>query len=61
MEKFLHQLCLVYQVGNTAKIQEMLSNVEMWSYAHRCGNGALTSAEQEQLIRAAFWNNIVNI
>ena len=50
-EKFFHQLQLHMSVTlNHSKVNEGLKIIDMWSYAHRIGNGELTDKAQKKLI-----------
>lgn len=35
-------------------VGDFIQNICRWSYAHRCGNGENSEAEQDEIIRQAF-------
>ena len=37
-------------------IQELLRNIDKWSYMFRCNEGGLSDKERQELIDRAFWN-----
>lgn len=58
MEQLLHSLNAARTAGDSDRLNQLLNNIDDWSYAHRQGNGSLSEREQTQLIRAAFWTKI---
>lgn len=54
-ERVLHDLQMHYEVtGNHEQVEDQLSRICNWSYAHRVGNGMLTEKQQKKLIKEAF-------
>lgn len=54
-ESLLHALQLNYSVAmNREAVTELLDRIDRWSYAHRCGNGQLSDAEQQRYINQCF-------
>ena len=54
LESIFHRVNVYVTSCNTQKIQEMITAMNMWSYAHRQGNGRLSPSEQQELIDEAF-------
>ena len=54
-EKFLHKINISVMCCDDLAIQELVHNADMWSYMHRCGNGAPSEREQQQMINSRFW------
>jgi len=55
-EKFLHYINTCVTCANNERIKDLVHNADMWSYAHRAGNGELSDEEQQNRINANFWN-----
>jgi hypothetical protein len=36
-------------------VKELVTNADIWSYAHRVGNGELDDDRQQSVIDNAFW------
>jgi len=54
-EQVLHDIQLFSSViMDVNKMQKLISMIGSWSYAHRCGNGALTEEEQNEMIEYEF-------
>jgi hypothetical protein len=49
-EDFLHKINLACTCGDGLALEELISNADAWSYAHRQGNGELSVNKQEELI-----------
>lgn len=49
-EQFMHKISIHCTTMNTKKIQEAVSLIDQWSYAHRQGNGELSPHQQQALI-----------
>ena len=41
--------------GSNIGVQELVTNADMWSYMHRCGNGELSNKEQKEIINGRFY------
>jgi hypothetical protein len=54
-ESFLHKINSFIVSCNNDGIKELVENADIWSYAHRVGNGELSDREQQKLINNAFW------
>lgn len=54
-ESYLHNINLFIISGNEEGIKELVRNADIWSYAHRVGNGELSDKKQQQAINNAFW------
>jgi hypothetical protein len=54
-ESFLHKINMCCISGNNDGIRELVENADIWSYAHRVGNGELSDKKQQQAINNAFW------
>jgi len=56
-ERLLHAIQLNAEVAmDAARVGQLIQNICRWSYAHRVGNGELSDAEQDAVIRKAFDN-----
>jgi len=55
-ERFLHDINLYLMTCNDKKLSKLLHNADMWSYAHRSGNGELSDDEQQARIDSNFHN-----
>ena len=53
-EGFLHDINLYCIIGKNEKIKDLVHNADMWSYAHRQGNGEFTEKEQNKIIDKRF-------
>jgi len=54
-ESLLHALQLSFDVVmDSERVERLLRNISMWSYAHRSGNGMLSEEEQDERIEGAF-------
>lgn len=49
-EAFFHKINMALLVHNNEKVQEALSIIDAWSYAHRVGNGEYTAYEQKKIV-----------
>jgi hypothetical protein len=49
-ERFLHRVALYADTFNNLKVQEAVTLICSWSYAHRSGNGELSEYEQQKRI-----------
>lgn len=49
-EDFLHKINIAQTCMNSKMIQQLVSNANAWSYAHRVGNGGNSEKEQQELI-----------
>lgn len=54
-ENFLHAINMYCTCCAHEKIGKLVQNADMWSYAHRMGNGELLEEEQNELIASKFW------
>jgi len=54
-EKFLNKINTCVMCCDNLGIQELVHNADMWSYAHRCGNGEPTEREQQRIVNEKFW------
>ena len=54
-EKFIDNLALYAEVGNTKLLWKLIDNASDFSYAHRVGNGEYEEEQQEKIIAAKFW------
>ena len=50
-EDFLHRLNMFVVCCNSEGIQELVSNADSWSYAHRVGNGEMDEETTEKNIQ----------
>lgn len=54
-EALLHELQMYAEVTmDPASVKEIIDRICSWSYAHRCGNGQNSDAEQQRIIDRAF-------
>jgi len=54
-ESFLHKINMFIVSCNNDGIRELVENADIWSYAHRVGNGELDDDKQQSAIDKAFW------
>jgi hypothetical protein len=54
-ERYLHKLSILCMCTDGFGIKEMVTNADIWSYAHRVGNGELDDDQQQSAIDRAFW------
>jgi hypothetical protein len=54
-ERYLHKLSIMCTCSNNLGAKELVTNADIWSYAHRVGNGELSDEEQQKAIDRAFW------
>lgn len=54
-ESFLHKINLFIVSCNNDGIKKLITNADIWSYAHRAGNGELDDDKQQSIIDNAFW------
>jgi len=54
-EQYLHALSIMCMCVDNFGVKELVTNADIWSYAHRVGNGELSDEEQQQAIDNAFW------
>ena len=54
-EKFLHAINMSIICHNHKRIEGLIHNAGMWSYAHRVGNGEYSDDEQDIIIARQFW------
>jgi len=54
-ESFLHKINSFIVSCNNDGITELVRNADVWSYAHRVGNGELSDKQQQQAINNAFF------
>ncbi len=54
-ESFLHKINSFIVSCNNDGISELVRNADVWSYAHRVGNGELSDRQQQQAINNAFY------
>ena len=54
-ESYLHKINMCVISCNNEGVRELVQNADMWSYAHRVGNGELSDRKQQQIINNAFW------
>jgi hypothetical protein len=54
-ESFLHKINSFIVSCNNDGIRELVQNADIWSYAHRVGNGELSDRQQQQAINNAFY------
>jgi len=54
-ERYLHALSIMCTCVDNFGVKELVTNADIWSYAHRVGNGELSDEEQQQAIDNAFW------
>jgi hypothetical protein len=54
-EGLLHDIQMYSQVAiNHERLGQLISNINHWSYAHRCGNGENSEKEQNKIIERNF-------
>ena len=54
-EQLLHRIQMNAEVVMDHEIVgDLIKNICRWSYAHRCGNGENSEAEQDAIVRRAF-------
>jgi hypothetical protein len=53
-ESYLHKINMFVVSCNNDGIAELVRNADVWSYAHRVGNGELSDKQQQQAINNAF-------
>jgi hypothetical protein len=53
-ESYLHKINSFIISCNNDGIAELVRNADVWSYAHRVGNGELSDRQQQQAINNAF-------
>ena len=53
-ESYLHKINSFIVSCNNDGIAELVRNADVWSYAHRVGNGELSDRQQQQAINNAF-------
>ena len=53
-ESYLHKINMFIISGNTKGISELVRNADIWSYAHRVGNGEFSERKQQKAINNAF-------
>ena len=54
-ERYLHALSIMCTCTDNFGVKELITNADIWSYAHRVGNGELSDDEQQKVIDKAFW------
>lgn len=54
-ERYLHALSIMCMCTDGFGVKELVTNADIWSYAHRVGNGELSDDEQQKAIDRAFW------
>ena len=54
-ERYLHKLSIMCLCVDNFGVKELVTNADIWSYAHRVGNGELGDDEQQKVIDNAFW------
>lgn len=54
-EKYLHALSIMCTCTDNFGVKELITNADIWSYAHRISNGELSDDEQQSAIDNAFW------
>ena len=53
-EQFLHDINLYVTTGRPDLVTQLVNNADMWSYAHRFGNGSLSEKEQQEAVNRKF-------
>lgn len=53
-ESFLHKINTACTACNNKAVQQLVSNANSWSYAHRAGNGMPSDEEQQEMVDRAF-------
>ena len=54
-ERYLHALSIMCTCVDNFGVKELVTNADIWSYAHRISNGELSDEEQQRAIDNAFW------
>ena len=54
-ERYLHALSIMCTCTDNFGAKELVTNADIWSYAHRVSNGELSDEEQQKVIDNAFW------
>jgi len=54
-ERYLHTLSMMSTCVDIFGVKELVTNADIWSYAHRVGNGELDDDRQQSAIDKAFW------
>ena len=54
-ERYLHKLSIMCLCVDNFGVKELVTNADIWSYAHRVGNGELDDDQQQSAIDRAFW------
>ena len=54
-ERYLHKLSIMCLCVDNFGVKELVTNADIWSYAHRVGNGELDDDQQQSAIDSAFW------
>ena len=54
-ERYLHALSVMCTCSDGFGVKELVTNADIWSYAHRIGNGELDDDQQQSAIDRAFW------
>jgi len=54
-ERYLHTLSIMCTCVDNFGVKELVTNADIWSYAHRISNGELSDEDQQQAIDNAFW------
>ena len=54
-ERYLHALSIMCTCTDNFGAKELVTNADIWSYAHRVSNGELSDDEQQKVIDNAFW------
>jgi len=55
-EDLLHKINLMQVACDNEGIQELLHNIDKWSYMFRCNGEGLTDKKRQELIDRVFWN-----
>lgn len=53
--RIMHIANMMSTCGNSDHFKKIVHEMDMWSYAHRVGNGEPTEAEQQKIVNRAFW------
>lgn len=53
-ESFFHQINVYCITMNNDKIREAVGLIDSWSYAHRAGNGELSTSEQKRQVESVI-------
>jgi hypothetical protein len=53
--KIMHIANLAQISGKTDHLSKIIGAMDLWSYAHRMGNGQFTDSQQQKIIDNAFW------